>query len=322
MISRRTLAATLLAAGALTSGDAHAQWKPTRDVEFVIPFGLGGGSDLLARTIIKVITEEKLNPTAVVAVNKPGGGSAVGIGYVAASKQRDPHTLVLLNAPAQITPLMTPNARGWRDLKPVANFMLDDYLLFVRAASPYKTASALVADAKTKPPRTLSVGAGGTADELAVGVLEAGTGIKLNIIKFNSGGEVLTALLGGHIDAAVGNPLEIVGQLQSKAVVGLGVFRDARFGMLPDIATLKEQGLAVENFQMWRGVALPKDAPAEAVAYWQDVMRKVAAAKGMREYIVNNVAAEHLLVGAEFEGFLERQEKLYRETMTALGIIK
>src|SRR5688572_2472095 len=53
---------------------AQAQWKPTKDVEFVIPYGLGGGADLLARTIIKIIQEEKLTPVAVVAVNKPGGG--------------------------------------------------------------------------------------------------------------------------------------------------------------------------------------------------------------------------------------------------------
>src|SRR5918996_1597251 len=137
-----------LAAGALVAAGvtpAAAQWKPTREVEFVIPYGLGGGADLLARTIIKIMTEEQMVPASVIAVNKPGGGSAVGVGYVVSARRGDPHTLVLINPQTQITPLRVKDARGWRDLTPVVNFMLDDYLIFVRKDSPYKTAGELVA---------------------------------------------------------------------------------------------------------------------------------------------------------------------------------
>src|SRR5512145_994228 len=65
-------------------------WKPTKDVEFVIPFAVGGGADLLARVIHKIITEEKLVPVPVALVNKPGGGGAAGIGYVSATRKADP----------------------------------------------------------------------------------------------------------------------------------------------------------------------------------------------------------------------------------------
>ena len=89
---------------------ASAQgWKPTKDVEFVIPFAVGGGADLMARVIHKIITEEKLVPVPVALVNKPGGGGAAGIGYVAASRKADPHTLVLINGTTQITPILNPN---------------------------------------------------------------------------------------------------------------------------------------------------------------------------------------------------------------------
>ena len=63
-------------------------WKPTKDVEFVIPFAVGGGADLMARVIHKVITEEKLVPVPVALVNKPGGGGAAGIGYISAAARR------------------------------------------------------------------------------------------------------------------------------------------------------------------------------------------------------------------------------------------
>lgn len=178
----------------------------------MIPFAVGGGSDLLARVIAKMIAEER--PVPVTLVNRPGGGSAVGIGYAAASRRADPHTIVLFNAPTQITPIMVPNARGWRELRPVMNFMLDDFLIWVRADSPWPDAAAMVRDARSRPPKAISIGAGGTADAMGITLLGRGTGTEFNTVRFNSGGEVLTALLGGHIQAAIGNPLEMMGHLQ------------------------------------------------------------------------------------------------------------
>lgn len=303
----------------LPADPAQAQFKPTRDVEFIVPFGLGGGADLLARTIIKIIADEKLVPTSLVAVNKPGGGSATGVAHVVATKAGDPHTLVLLNPQTQITPLRVPEAKGWRDVTPIANFMLDDYLVLVRAASPYKTAGDLIADAKSKPPRTISVGSAGTADDMAIAVLQKATGVQFNVTRFNSGGEVATALLGGHINFAVGNPLEVIGQIQSKAVRGLGVMRTTRFESLSDIPTMKEQGIETAPFQMWRGVGVPKGTPPEAVAYWRDVMAKVAATKAFKDYVNANVATTHVLLGPDFDKFLESQEGLYKDMLAQLN---
>ena len=298
---------------------AQAQWKPTKEVEFVIPFGLGGGADLLARTLMKIMQQEKLVPVSVVAVNKPGGGTATGVGYVMSTKAGDPHTLVLVNPQTQITPLRVKNAKGWRELTPIINFMLDDFILLVRKDSPYQTAAALVADAKKKKPRTVSVGSAGTADDMSIAVFEAATGLKLNIIRFNSGGEILTALLGGHVDLASGNPLEFMGQIQSGRVRAIGVFRPTRFDAMPSVPTLKEQGIETTPFQMWRGVAMPKGVPAEAAAYWQDVFKKVAATKEFKDYIASNVATLHVIAGRDFGDFLAKQETVYKDTLGRLG---
>jgi putative tricarboxylic transport membrane protein len=306
----------------LAAAPAEAQWKPTREVEFVIPYGLGGGADILARAIAKIVADEKLTTVSLVPVNKPGGGSATGVAYVVTAKAGDPHTLVLINPQTQITPLRVADAKGWRDLTPVANFMLDDYLLFVRQESPHKSASALVAEAKKKPPRSVSIGSAGTADDMAIAVFEKASGVSLNIVRFNSGGEVLTALLGGHIELGAGNPLEFISQLEGKKVRALGVFRPTRFTALPDVPTMKEQGIDVAPFQMWRGVAMPKGAPPEAVAYWAGVMRKVGESKAFADYIKANVAATHVLGPAEFNSFLVTQENLYKEMLAALGQLK
>ncbi len=303
----------------VATSSASAQWRPTRDVEFIIPFGLGGGADLLARVLIRVMTEERMVPTSVQAVNRPGGGSAVGMGYATTQRRTDPHTLILINPQTAITPLRVRDTRGWRDVTPIVNFMLDDYVFFVRRESPYADAAALVAAAQGRPPRSVSIGSAGTADEMAIAVFEAGTNLRFNIVRFNSGGEVLTALLGGHVDIAAGNPLEFMGQLSSGAARGLGVFRATRFEALPDIKTLAEQGIRTEAFQMWRGVAVPRDIPPEAVAFWRDVMHRLARSQAVRDYIRQNVATEHVLEGQDFVAFLERQDGLYRDMLQRMS---
>jgi putative tricarboxylic transport membrane protein len=157
---------------------------------------------------------------------------------------------------------------------------------------------------------------------MAIAVFEAGTGIKLNSVRFNSGGEILTALLGGHVDLGAGNPSEFMGQLQSGDVRALGVFRDSRFNTLSEVPTLKEQGIETAAFQMWRGIAMPADVPADAAKYWADVMQKVGNSKDFADYISSNVATMHVLAPAEFNSFLETQETLYKDMLMRLGILK
>ena len=316
-VSRRHFVSGAAALALLAHGSyAIAQeWKPTKDVEFVIPFAVGGGADLMARVIHKVITEDKLVPVPIALVNKPGGGGAAGIGYMSASRKADPNTIVLINGTTQITPIITPTARTLTEVQPVMNVMLDDFVFFVKGDSPWKNVADFVRDAKAKPPKTFSFSTGGTTDVMAVTVLAKATGTELNMISFNSGGEALTALLGGHVNASLGNPLEFMGHLKSGAVRAIGVFRDTRFALLPDVPTMKEQGVNAPNFQMWRGIAIPKGAPAEAAKYWEGVMQKVAASPQFKAYLKDNAASEASIAGASFEQFLANQERLYRDLL-------
>jgi tripartite-type tricarboxylate transporter receptor subunit TctC len=251
--------------------------------------------------------------------NRPGGGTSVGIAAVVANKRSDPHTLVLINPQSVITPLQIANSRGWRDLAPLANIMLDDYLLMAHRDAAYKNAAELVAAARAKPPSTITVGSAGPADDMAIAVFQAATGVHFKIVRFDGGGQVQNMLLGRHVDLGAGNPLEFMGQIQAGAVRPLGVFRPTRFPLMSGVPTMKEQNIDTVPFQMWRGFAMPKDAPADAQAYWQDVMRKVMATKAMQDYIQANMATPHLLVGSEFAAFLEQQESLYKTMLARLA---
>jgi putative tricarboxylic transport membrane protein len=285
LTSRRVFlyGAAALAAVAFGGNASLAQdWKPAQDVEFVVPFAPGGGADIMARVIQKIITEQKLVPVPVNIVNKPGGGGAVGIGYVTASRGANPNTIVLVNGSTQITQINNPNAKTLTEIDPVMNVMLDDFVIFVKADAPWKTAADFANDARSKPAKTFAFASGGTTDAMGVKVLSNAIGAELNNVQFNSGGEAVTALLGGHVHASIGNPIEFMSHLKAGTVRGIGVFRQNRFAALPDVPTLKELGITAPDFQMWRGIGVPgshqvlgrRDAEGYVVARLQEVSRR------------------------------------------------
>ena len=112
-----------------------------------------------------------------------------------------------------------------------------------------------------------------------------------------------------------------MGQMNAGQVRAIGVFRPTRFADLPNVPTMKEQGIDVVPFQMWRGVALPKNVPPDAVAYWQGVMQKVASSKAFTDYIKQNSATLHVVGGQDYYKFLETQEALYKDMLKRLGVI-
>ena len=84
------------------------------------------------------------------------------------------------------------------------------------------------------------------------------------------------------------------------------------------LSAAREAGIKVAPFQMWRGVAMPKEAPKEAVAYWQDVFTKIARTPEFDAYIANNVATEYVLPSQAYSDFLAQQENLYKSMLTRI----
>jgi putative tricarboxylic transport membrane protein len=117
------------------------------------------------------------------------------------------------------------------------------------------------------------------------------------------------------VQVTIGNPLEFMSNLQAGKVRALGVIRDTRFADLKDVPTLKEQGFPAPNFQMWRGIAVPKGASDAAAAYWEGVMKKVAASPQIAKYYKENVATGAPIPRKDFAAFLAAQDKLYRDLL-------
>ncbi len=226
---RRTvglLLAAVLAAGA--PGAAQAAWEPTKPIEFVVPAGTGGGADQMARLISGLAEKHKLSPKPLIVVNKSGGAGAEGFLHVK-GKKGDAHTLVITLSNIFTTPLHTGIPFSWKELTPVARMALDEFILWVNAETPYKTAREYLAAVKEKG-GTMKMGGTGSAqeDQIITIQIEQALHVKFIYVPFKGGGEVCVNLVGKHVDSTVNNPIECVSHWKAGRVRPLAVFDSAR----------------------------------------------------------------------------------------------
>jgi len=150
---RQSIAVATVAAMAASLWIAPAgAWEPTRNVEFIVPAGTGGGADQMARMIQGIIAKHNLMKQTMVVVNKAGGAGGEGFLDIKGAKG-NPNKLVITLSNLFTTPLATGIPFSWKDMTPVAMLALDEFVLWVNADSPYKTVQEYVAAIKAAPPR-------------------------------------------------------------------------------------------------------------------------------------------------------------------------
>ena len=303
---------------------AQAAWEPTKPIEFVIPAGTGGGADQMARLIAGLAEKHKLSPRPIIAVNKSGGAGAEGFLHVK-GKKGDAHTIVITLSNLFTTPLHTGIPFSWKDLTPVARIALDEFILWVNAETPYKTAKEYLAAVKEKN-GTMKMGGTGSAqeDQIITIQIEQALGVKFIYVPFKGGGEVCVNLVGKHVDSTVNNPIECVSHWKAGRVRPLAVFDSARIPVAEwkDIPTVKEALNTDITYLMLRGIFGPPDMPAEAVAWYQDLLKKVAETPEFKDYMQQGALRPAWLVGPEFNTWLGREEQVHLDLMTKGGLLK
>jgi putative tricarboxylic transport membrane protein len=304
-------------------GGKAAEWKPTKPIEFVAPFAPGGGSDVLARSIASIIEAEKLCPVPLLVVNKAGGSGLVGTTAVAQQKG-DPHVLLtFIPGQAQAALVAGKGAPTFRELTLICNLALDEQLIVVKTDSPFKTIRDIIAEAK-KRPGELTVGGTGTGqdDQICQRVFERSAGIRLRYVPFKSGGECITALLGGHVDMIWANPPEFVPQWEAKMVRPVTVAKAIRMTEFPDVPTLKEIGHNVTYF-FYRGIAAPQGIPAEATAFYESMFKRMAGSSSWKEnYIKKYMLSPSWMGSKEFAKIVAQNEEESKEILKDLGLLK
>ena len=313
---RAAVTGAVCAAAVLAATPAMAEY-PDRDISMIIPFGPGGGSDVLARTIANVISEMKAVPVKILPENRPGGSGAVG--YTAVARQKgSPYTIATVSVSFFTTPLQGGSPVSYRDFTPLAAIAQSPYILVVLANSEYKALDDL---RKTKRLTTGTVGVVSDAALLARMTSKA-LGVQIDAVPFDGEGEVMAALLGGHVNVAYFNPSEVLPQIQAGTVRALAVSAPVRVPALKDVPTFTELGHQIVHTQI-RGLVMPKDAPAEVVIYWEGVLRKVAESDQWRkQYIDRFHDVPRFLDSKAFGEAIVETSNRYEAMMKELGIIK
>jgi len=322
--ARMSFLLTILAVAVLLllPSPSPAQKFLTKPIEFVVQSAAGGGSDIMARTMQAILEKEKILTHPMAVVNRAGGSGAIAFAYVN-GKKGDPHVWLTATTSFLQTPLTAKSKFNYKDFTPLANLAYDDFLIVVRADSPYKNMKDLVAAAKKRPGELRYGGSSAPgADSIIAFLIEKETGAKFNYIPFKSGGEVMVALLGGHLDVVSANPCEALAQMEAKKVAVLGANSEKRLEGAPDIPTLKEQGINAV-FRQLRSIAAPKDIPKEALEYYEGILKKLSENKTWQEkYIKENMLSSDFTGSAGTFKIWEREHAWFAKVMKEMGVIK
>ena len=317
--------ASVLVAGA--PGAAQAAWEPTKPIEFVIPAGTGGGADQMARLIAGLAEKHKLSPRPLIVVNKSGGAGAEGFLHVK-GKKGDAHTIIITLSNLFTTPLHTGVPFNWKDLTPITRMALDEFILWVNAETPYKTAKEYLGAVKERSggDNRMKMAGTGTAqeDQIITIQLEQALGVKFTYVPFKGGGEVCVNLVGKHVDSTVNNPIECAGHWKAGRVRPLAVFDAARIPIAEwkEIPTGKE-ALGVDiQYLMLRGIFGAPDMPKDAVEWYQGFLKKVYETPEFKDYLNQGALKPSWLTGPDYVKWLEAAEAQHKDLMVQGGLLK
>ena len=319
------LGLAIITCGAPATRTPAADWKPASPVEIVIPNAPGGGNDAVGRLLQRIWQERKLIPTSGVAVNKPGGGGTVALNYLH-QKPHDAHAMAVVSITQQLNYIVGSSPLRHRDFTPLT-VMIGDYIGFaVRADSPIQNGRDLIERLK-KDPASLSAGvtAIGGNNHIAYVLAARAAGAdtrKLKTPVFQSSGESLTALLGGHIDLHMGSVGPLTKHLEAGRVRIVAVTSDKRLtGPFATIPTWKEQGVA-GTFNTWRGLWAPKGLSAEQIAFWDEVLDKVSRDTHWKETLEANHWDGDYRNSRDTMRYLDGVHVELRDVLKELGLAK
>jgi putative tricarboxylic transport membrane protein len=305
----------------LAGGCQQAASYPSKAVEYVVHSSPGGGGDIMVRRIVDMMSKEKIISQPLVVVNKPGGSGAVADAFIY-EKKGDPYFLYNISGVQMKNPLLGTTKTKLADLTPVVGLVFDVVTVVVNANSPYKTLPELIEASKTSAKPLTQGGGSITSDENITGYLiRKGSGAKWEFASYPSGGEAVTALLGGHVDLGVPSPAEVMEQVRAGSLRPLAVSTEQRMELWPDVPTLKELGLPYRAGTP-RGVAMPREMPPDAVKYWEDAFYKLTQTQAWKDYLKEDAWPEAWMPSKQFGDYMATLSKSYEEVMTEMGIIK
>jgi putative tricarboxylic transport membrane protein len=324
---RRLAALTAAVLAVTTAATAQAQsWRPDKPIEIIVSTGAGGSNDAVARAIQQAVQTRKLAATPVSVVNRPGGNQTIARTYVN-THPGDAHVMLLVNPTILANRLLGLSQQQVSDFSPIALLVSEYPALTVKTDSSIRDLPGMIERLK-KDPESVSIGTStrGSTNDLALSLLVKAAGVdprKLRIVIFKSNSEVISAVIGGHIDVLVGS----VGTAKSQIAAGnarilaLGAPQRGTDPLLVKVPTFREMGYDV-TLANWRAFSGPRGLSAAQIAYWEETLAQVVETDEWKELLAARAYAPTFLRQKEFLKFLEKDSALLKSALGELGMLK
>ncbi|UOQ92396.1 tripartite tricarboxylate transporter substrate binding protein [Halobacillus shinanisalinarum] len=312
----------LLLMTACSGNASSSQEYPTKNLEIVAPASPGGGWDLTARSLKKVLSGQGLVEENINVINKPGGGGEVGWKYL---ENQDAHSLAVNSSLVLTNNLLGQSELTYKDFTPIATLATEWQSLAVPKDSKFKSAKEFM-EALKKDPSSIKIGVGpglGNDDHLSIVQAASEYGIdpsKLNFLVYEGGGDVVTALLGGHVDAVTTSLSEVKDQHIADKLEILAVSSEKPIEGIEDVPTWKEQGVDLV-FPHWRGLMGPPDMTEEQIAFWDEKLSKMVETEEWKKVLKNNDWEGFYKNSEETKAFLQEQHDLYKQLIEDSGLV-
>lgn len=318
-ITQRTL---LAIAGMLTAFATCAQPypEPGKVIRYIVGFPAGSTIDNVSRVLLDNIRER--TGSNIVVENRPGALGVIGVQAVAKAPA-DGYTLgpsssathssgpYLSKAAAEINPL--------QDFTHLGRFVRFDVLVVADAKSPYTTAAALIAAARSRP-GTLSYGYGSGTGQVVGAAFARAADITMLGVPYKGQPAALTDLIGGRIDYVAADLGAVLQHVQAKRLVAIALASAQRSSILPDVPTASELGLAQLNLAGWIGVMGPANLPDNVIAWWEEQLKLSMAQPQVIERLKNMAMEPDRLDGQDFQRFVKEQFTVWGETIKDANI--
>jgi len=322
---RAWIAALMLGLAGAPAPSPAADWKPGRNLEFIVPTGPGSGIDNTARTLQAILQAHKLLDAPITITNKAGGSYGVALNYLS-QFPGDGHRLFLQTS-TPLSALLTGQIKlNYFEFTPIANLISEPIAFIVRAESPIAGGKDLAQRIKADP-ASVSIAlaaARGNAYHIASALIARAVGAdvkKLKIVVFGSSGDAMTAVLGGHVDVLSVTPGNFLPLLEARKIRIAGVASSKRLGgLLAAIPTFKEQGLDVV-FDVPRSVIAPKGLSADQIRYWDGVFQRLIKTEGWRQALEKNQWDEDYMNSDGLRKNLKAQYEILKDVLSELGMV-
>lgn len=320
---RKALPAALMALALVTAGCGGADEQspaatdtaadyPSETISLYIPYAAGGPTDLLGRATASFM-EEDLGQTIVVE-NRPGASGSLGIQAMLAGGD-DGHTLSIIAVPATATnPLQQDVGYTNEDYVPVGVISVIPSVLVVGADSPYKTGEDFFSAAKDSPGEIkVAVPGATTSQAMELRRLAEEYDTEVTPVPFNGNAEIITALLGGNVDAAFVNASQdILENVEAGKFTPLAVSPPERVEYLEDVPTLRELGFEeLVNSVSVFGLAAPAGVPEEVVTTLEDSLRRSQEDEEVVATLDENYVPDEFIGSEEFQTIIDDIVEVY-----------